>query len=507
MSTPDDASVPDVTVVIPVYNTVAYLRECVDSLLAQSIGHARLEVLAVDDGSTDGSGELLDEYAATYPDVVRVVHQPNSGGPAAPCNVGLGLARGRFVFFLGSDDHLAHDGLERLVTAADEWESDVVVPPMVGVNGRYVDQRLFARDVADLAFPHSALPFSLGNTKLFRRSMLEEHAIRYALDLRVGSDQPFTIAAMVAARRISVLARPHIYFAVRRDDAENISYSTDWRDRLDAVVAVIDHICTIVPAGPDRDAIVRRHFAWELNKILVRNLAECPSEERADLVARLAVVAEEHLTPGVDRLLKVEARLRWWHVRRGDVAALLGLAERMQPTVLVDGGELFMVLPGFRDGVPDDIFRPTGDRVIKMLQRGLGEHHVEVVGDRLEFSADGANLAPATFASLRLALIPIEGAPPAVRTTTAPAADTGISVAVDRADANGRIGAAIGLRELAGHPGRWSARWQLGVGADVYDMPVRSAVQSSASVRRHLRTATVHLASGTKDRVVVEVRS
>ncbi|MFC7503472.1 glycosyltransferase family 2 protein, partial [Nocardioides sp. GCM10030258] len=72
--------VVDVTVIIPVYNTVDYLSVCLDSLVGQTIGHQRLEVVAVDDGSTDGSGELLEKYAASYPEVVRVFHQDNSGG-------------------------------------------------------------------------------------------------------------------------------------------------------------------------------------------------------------------------------------------------------------------------------------------------------------------------------------------------------------------------------------------------------------------------------------------
>ena len=96
---------PDVTVVVPVYNTMTYLTAKLDSLVRQTLitregRHERLEVVAVDDGSTDGSGEELDRYAARHPDLFTVVHQPNSGGPAGPCNVGLARARGRYVFFL-----------------------------------------------------------------------------------------------------------------------------------------------------------------------------------------------------------------------------------------------------------------------------------------------------------------------------------------------------------------------------------------------------------------------
>src|SRR5690606_32722123 len=109
---------PEVTVVVAVYNTMPYLVECLDSLVAQSLHRARpgsVEVIAVDDGSTDGSGEVLDDYAARHPALLTVVHQDNSGGPARPNNVALDRARGRWVYFVGADDRLGTEALERLV--------------------------------------------------------------------------------------------------------------------------------------------------------------------------------------------------------------------------------------------------------------------------------------------------------------------------------------------------------------------------------------------------------
>ncbi|NNV09367.1 glycosyltransferase, partial [Geobacillus sp. MMMUD3] len=70
----------DVSVIIPVYNVEDYLPECLDSLVNQALGSFTAEVIAVDDGSTDASGSILDEYAARY-DFVRVIHQENSGWP------------------------------------------------------------------------------------------------------------------------------------------------------------------------------------------------------------------------------------------------------------------------------------------------------------------------------------------------------------------------------------------------------------------------------------------
>ena len=76
---------PDVTVIIPVYNTMPYLTACLQSMVDQTIGADRMEVVAVDDGSTDGSGEELERFAADHPGLFTVLHQENSGGPAGPC--------------------------------------------------------------------------------------------------------------------------------------------------------------------------------------------------------------------------------------------------------------------------------------------------------------------------------------------------------------------------------------------------------------------------------------
>src|SRR3954452_5039960 len=157
-----------------------YLTATLDSLVGQTLGLDRLEVVAVDDGSTDGSAAELDRYAERYPGAIRVVHQENSGGPARPCNVGLAAARGRYVFFLGADDYLGDEALERLVRKADECESDVVCARIAGVGGRWVNQVLYAQDRRDVPFPSAELAPALSNTKLFRRSLLTEHGITYA---------------------------------------------------------------------------------------------------------------------------------------------------------------------------------------------------------------------------------------------------------------------------------------------------------------------------------------
>lgn len=110
-----------VSIVIPVYNAVAHLRSCVSSVLAQT--YRDLDVILVDDGSTDGSGDLCDELASSDPRV-RVIHQLN-GGIGAAQNAGLDVATGEFITFCDNDDLMSPHLVARLVTVLLEADADM----------------------------------------------------------------------------------------------------------------------------------------------------------------------------------------------------------------------------------------------------------------------------------------------------------------------------------------------------------------------------------------------
>ena len=111
-----------VSIIIPVYNGERYLQKAIDSALAQTLHD--LEIICVDDGSTDGSAAILDGYAAKDPRV-KVIHRRNEGVSAAR-NAGIDVADGRYIYFLDADDELEPETCERLAAKADAGECDVV---------------------------------------------------------------------------------------------------------------------------------------------------------------------------------------------------------------------------------------------------------------------------------------------------------------------------------------------------------------------------------------------
>lgn len=115
--------VPKVSVIVPVYNVEKYLEQCLDSLLAQTLQN--IEIICVDDASTDGSLRILKKYVGMHENIKIVCQQDNLGQSAAR-NLGLSVARGEFIYFCDSDDYLLENTLETLVRRAEKDNLDIV---------------------------------------------------------------------------------------------------------------------------------------------------------------------------------------------------------------------------------------------------------------------------------------------------------------------------------------------------------------------------------------------
>lgn len=111
-----------ISVIIPVYNVEAYLRECIDSVLSQT--YKNYEIILVDDGSTDSSPEICDKYASEHENI-RVVHKENKG-LSHTRNMGLTVAHGEYVYFLDSDDYIDSNAFTMLVEAIEKEKSDIL---------------------------------------------------------------------------------------------------------------------------------------------------------------------------------------------------------------------------------------------------------------------------------------------------------------------------------------------------------------------------------------------
>lgn len=210
---------PTVSIIVPVYRAAETLGRCVDSILHQEFKD--LELLLVDDGSTDGSAALCDAYAR-QDDRVRVFHQQNQGVSAAR-NLGLQYAQGEYLQFADSDDWLAPDATKRLVSAAQENRCDLVIGDFYRVIGNRVAQKGDIQDSAVLTRQEYAA-YMMENpadfyygvlwNKLYRRDIVEQYHLRMNTDLTWCEDFLFNLEYIAHAERFYALQIP-IYYYVR----------------------------------------------------------------------------------------------------------------------------------------------------------------------------------------------------------------------------------------------------------------------------------------------------
>ncbi|MER7517913.1 glycosyltransferase family A protein [Streptomyces sp. NPDC126499] len=313
-----EARMPTVSVVVPVYNAMPYLEQTLASVACQSIGMEAVEIIAVDDGSTDGSGEFLDAFAARHPGAVTVIHQEASGGPSRPRNVGLDHATGRYVFFLDGDDCLGPQALERLVAMAERTGADTVLAKLVGV-GRTVRktvQDVFRENVdrADPAVVHwTLMPF-----KLFRREMIEKHGLRFPEHMRISEDQHFVVRAYLHSSVISVLADYDCYYLVGRGDHGNITHGgLDYPTMLAQTDELVDVIEELTEPGDLRDRLITRHVKVELLRRFDRRFVNDSEDERKALAELARPYAARWVTPGVLARLDLAERLRVHCLKEG----------------------------------------------------------------------------------------------------------------------------------------------------------------------------------------------
>lgn len=357
---------PDVTVIIGAYEAMPYLIRCLESVEAQTIGAGRLEVVAVDDGSTDGTGEYLEEFAARTAIPTRVVRQANSGGPSGPRNVGLKLARGRYVFFLDADDYLGEEALERMVAMGDRAGTDVVLGKVVGVN-RGAAKSMWKQTVERADLYTSNIKFTLSAQKLFRRDLLTRLGLTFDEQLKTGEDALFTMEAYLRGNGVSVVADYTCYYLVGRDDGKHVTKSGTYVLRFDSARALMKLIAAHVPPGPQRDVLMVRPFVITLlpqfGPALLRQ-SQAVQRKKMELAAPLL---EEYWTPGLARRLKVQERLRLVCVAQGRLDLLLGILQfvkdKKEPKAVRKGvrGRLHLAYPYFgeRGGLPDSAYELT----------------------------------------------------------------------------------------------------------------------------------------------------
>lgn len=188
-----------VSVVIPVYNAEKYLNKCLDSLMQQSFQN--FEVIIVNDGSTDNSLNILEQYKKEYPEKIQVYTKEN-GGQSSARNMALLYVQGEYTTFLDSDDYYDKEYLETLYFAAKENDSDMVISGQKKVDETGKVYLSIDYDVE--RYPNSILRRLNFSGKLYRTSYMKKHDMKFAVG-KTYEDNPFNFIMVFLARNLVIL--------------------------------------------------------------------------------------------------------------------------------------------------------------------------------------------------------------------------------------------------------------------------------------------------------------
>lgn len=183
-----------ITIIIPVYNAEKYLHKCINSILRQDFED--FELLLINDGSTDNSGEICDQYKI-QDKRINVFHQINSGVSAAR-NKGIDNARGEWITFVDSDDYIENNYFETLKYSIDsDWiflNIDREINNEIITSLKFKNQKLNISDFIKKysLYPHFPGPYA----KFFKTNYIRENKLRYNINLKYGEDAVFNINYM-----------------------------------------------------------------------------------------------------------------------------------------------------------------------------------------------------------------------------------------------------------------------------------------------------------------------
>ena len=229
---PEKTGVPSVSVIIPVYNTEHYLVQMLDSLVRQTLSD--IEIICVDDSSSDATVDILAFYAA-LDGRVQVVRQPNAGGGAAR-NLGMTHARGKYLAFMDADDFCTPDMLQVLFETAERDRSEIVISRRCDYHTaerKFLDTFPFPPEWLDPAVPFAGkdhpdhlyyycrqAPWG----KLFSAEFIRGQGLLYQ-EIRNSNDGYFNLMAVSLARRISLVDKPLYYYRIgMRTNTQALKY-------------------------------------------------------------------------------------------------------------------------------------------------------------------------------------------------------------------------------------------------------------------------------------------
>ena len=238
-----------ISVIVPVYNVEAYLERCVESILQQTYAH--FELILINDGSTDSSGQICDHLASQYENI-KVYHIENAGVSNAR-NMGIQLATGSWVTFIDSDDFVTQDYLATLASAAEGLNVGFVIAPLHHIKNGIVTDLPSHSEKTELWSTEETMKELLMTTrtsffpvaKLFKRDLLADE--KFNTNYHLAEDALFLTELLLKTRCSSVFIDKPVYYYDHREGSATTSVNQHVFDTIEVYKQIIAQVSQAFP--------------------------------------------------------------------------------------------------------------------------------------------------------------------------------------------------------------------------------------------------------------------
>ena len=261
-----------VSIIIPVYNTGKYLGECLDSVLKQT--YSDIEVICVDDASTDNALLILEKYAA-QDNRLQIIRKKVNEGPSSARNTGFSMAKGKYLYFLDSDDYIELNAVEELYKYAEIFLTDCIyfnsrviseaetfgVGPNLKYGLRDANKKVFDGVTLFKLLNKNRVYDSVVWRQFWRRNYLVENKLEFMEEMRTSEDVPFSIKAMLGSQRAMIV--DEVYHTYRKREGSITTESS-----LTKLVSLFKGYCLIL------DFWKNNHYDNQTNEFLNERLKQ-----------------------------------------------------------------------------------------------------------------------------------------------------------------------------------------------------------------------------------------
>ena len=269
----------ELSVIVPVYNTEEYLRECLDSII-KALEGINSEVLIIDDGSEDGSRTIADEYCGKHKKFKLLTS--NHAGPGAARNMGIDKAKGKYLAFVDSDDFVMPDIYHKMLKVARLNGSDMVTCDIFRKRGNVISQSNLQR-IAFLNIEGNELSIKdnpnliydcTSCNKLILRKTFKKYYIKYPVGC-IYEDGPPLVLLYLFSKKVSLVREPLYCWRIRTGHSKSITQQRESEDAINDRIKMITYLCDILSRNGNQELVhmvlykaLKEDFTVHLNSVI-----------------------------------------------------------------------------------------------------------------------------------------------------------------------------------------------------------------------------------------------